>query len=67
MNEPPGTAGIILDDGTDRTSPGPVCIDSAATNIDPTTGAVELDLRVNFGNTSDRIVVRGLGLRLSAA
>lgn len=66
LNEPPATAGVILDDGTDRTSPGPVCVDSAPTDVDPAAGAVELDLRVNFGNTSDLIVVRGVGLRLGA-
>jgi hypothetical protein len=67
VNDPPANASVRLDDGTDRTSPGPVCIDSAPTNVNPALGAVELDLRVNFGNTSDRIVVRALGLHLSPA
>lgn len=54
----------MLDDGTDHTNPGPVCVASAETTVDPSIGAVDLDLRVNFGSTADRIVVRGLGLVL---
>jgi hypothetical protein len=56
---------VLLDDGTDLTNPGPVCVNSSATSIDPNPGALLLSLRVNFGNTADRIVVRGLGLLLS--
>ena len=67
VKTPPQSATVLLDDGTDQTNPGPVCVDSAATSIDPGAGEVLLSLRVNFGNTADRIVVRALGLLLSAA
>jgi hypothetical protein len=62
--DPPDHATVILDDGTDHTAPGPVCVASAETTVDPSLGAVLLDLRVNFGDTADRIVIRALGLRL---
>ncbi len=65
VQTPPQTASVLLDDGTDQTNPGPICVDSAATAVDPTLGEVLLSLRVNFGNTSDKIVVRALGLHLS--
>jgi len=64
LQDPPSQAMIILDDATDHTAPGPVCVASAETSVDPSLGAVDLDLRVNFGSTADRIVVRGLGLVL---
>jgi hypothetical protein len=66
IQTPPQTASVLLDDGTDQTNPGPICVDSAATTVDPSIGEVLLSLRVNFGNTSDKIVVRALGLHLSA-
>lgn len=66
IQNPPQSAIVRLDDGTDQTNPGPICIDSTATTADPSLGEVLLSLRVNFGNTSDKIVVRGLGLHLSA-
>jgi hypothetical protein len=62
--DPPDHATVILDDGTDLTDPGPVCVASADTSVDPSLGAVHLSLRVNFGSTSDRIVIRALGLGL---
>src|ERR1044071_4577086 len=65
VQTPPASASVLLDDGTDLTNPGPVCVNSSATSIDPGPGALLLSLRVNFGNTADRIVVRGLGLLLS--
>ena len=65
VQTPPQTATVLLDDGTDQTNPGPICVDSAATNVDPRVGEVLLSLRVNFGNTADKIVVRALGLHLS--
>ena len=65
VQTPPQTASVILDDGTDQTNPGPICVDSAATAVDPSLGEVLLSLRVNFGNTSDKIAVRALGLHLS--
>ena len=66
IKDPPSSAMVKLDDGTDHTNPGPVCVDSASTAVDPSFGAVLLDLRVNFGDTSDKIVIRALGLHLSA-
>lgn len=64
---PPDHSLVHLDDATNHTDPGPICVDSQATKIDPKRGAVLLSLRVNFGDTSDRIVVRALGLHLSPA
>ena len=62
VEDPPSFALVLLDDGTDRTALGPICVDSASTNIASADGAVLLSLRVNFGNTSDKIVIRALGL-----
>jgi len=67
VQDPPSSALVLLDDGADQTNPGPVCVDSAPATVDPSLGSVLLSLRVNFGNTSDRIVVRALGLHLKAA
>lgn len=68
LQNPPGTAVVELDDGTDLTNPGPVCVDSAGPlvsgSINPADGALRLSLRVNFGNTADAIVLRGVGLKL---
>jgi hypothetical protein len=66
LQDPPSTASVKLDDGTDLTNPGPICVDSAAAPVpvDPILGAVRLNLRVLFGDVTDRIVVRGLGLHL---
>lgn len=66
VQDPPSSAVVRLDDGTNQTDMGPVCVDSQATSIDPSAGAVLLSLRVNFGNTADRIVVRGLALLLAS-
>ena len=65
VQTPPQSAVVLLDDGTDQTNPGPICVDSTATTVDPTAGELLLSLRVNFGNTSDKIVVRALGLHLT--
>lgn len=62
VQDPPSTAIVRLDDGTDLTNAGPVCVDSQPTSVDPANGAVFLSLRLNFGNTADRIVLRALGL-----
>jgi len=64
VQNPPAFAYVLLDDGTDLVAVGPACIDSQATMIDPEAGPVLLDLRVNFGSVSDRIAIRGVGLRL---
>jgi len=65
VQNPPQSAIVKLDDGTDQTNPGPICVDSEPTTVDPGLGEVLLSLRVNFGNTADKIVVRALGLHLS--
>ena len=67
VQNPPSTAVVLLDDGTNLTNSGPICVDSASTTVDPAAGAVLLSLRLNFGNTSDRIVIRGIALHLKAA
>lgn len=67
IQNPPQSAIVQLDDGTDQTNPGPICVNSTATSVDPSVGEVLLSLRVNFGNTADKIVVRALGLLLSPA
>jgi hypothetical protein len=65
VQDPPSSALVLLDDGTNHTAVGPVCVESTPCNVDPAKGPLLLSLRVNFGNTADRIVVRGVGLRLS--
>ena len=64
VQNPPATALVLLDDPTQLNATGPTFHDSTATSIDPAAGPLLLDLRVNFGDTSDRIVVRGVGLHL---
>jgi hypothetical protein len=64
LQDPPATALVLLDDGTDLTNVGPICVNSAVTSVNPSQGAVRLSLRVNFGNIADKIVIRGLGLLL---
>jgi hypothetical protein len=61
---PPNTQLVMLDDPTDRTDPGPRCVNSQTTSIDPATGAVTLDLRVNFGDTADSINILAVGFHL---
>ena len=65
LQDPPKTAIVLLDDGTDLTNAGPVCVDSKAADIDPAAGAVFLSFRVNFGNVADLIAIRGVGLHLA--
>jgi len=65
LQNPPSTALVLLDDPTNLTNPGPVCVNSQSTSINPGTGGVRLSLFVDFGDTSDRIVIRGVGLMLA--
>ena len=65
IQTPPSSASVLLDDPTDQTNPGPICVDSAATTVNPSAGEVLISLRVNFGNTADKICVRALGLHLT--
>jgi len=71
VQDPPDSAFVLLDDATDQTAQGPVCVDSAmpfSGPIDPTAGPLLLSLRVNFTNPADSvsagdtIVIRGVGL-----
>jgi hypothetical protein len=66
VQDPPSTALVLLDDPTHLNSPGPVCANSLGTTVDPANGPLLLDLRVNFGNIADLIVVRGVALRVVA-
>ena len=65
VQNPPSTAVVKLDDPTHLNQAGPICVDSQPTSIDPSVGSVLLSLRVNFGNTADKIAVRGLALHLT--
>jgi hypothetical protein len=67
VQNPPATAVVMLDDATQLNAAGPMFADSAATSIDPAAGPLLLSMRVTFGDTSDKIVVRGLGLHLVKA
>lgn len=71
LGSPPGFCLVQLDDGTDLTDTGPVCVNSSTPfdgAIDPNPddpnleGALRLSLRVNFGNLGDTICLRGVGL-----
>jgi hypothetical protein len=64
VQDPPSTAIVQLDDGTDLVGVGPSCVNSQPTSIDPAAGAVFLSYRLKTGNTADRIVLRAVGLRL---
>jgi hypothetical protein len=64
VQDPPATALVRLDDGTDLVDPGPVCIDSAGTFVKAADGSVLLSLRVDFADIADAIVVRALGLHV---
>jgi len=67
VQNPPARAVVMLDDATPLDTAGPAFADSAATTIDPAAGPLLLSLRMNFADTSDKIVVRGLGLHLVRA
>jgi hypothetical protein len=64
VQDPPSSAAVLLDDGTDLNATGPVCVDTASVKpaIKSKNGPVLLSLRANFGNVSDKIVIRGLGV-----
>jgi len=64
VQDPPSSALVLLDDPTNLTNPGPVCVDSAPTSVDPGLGQVRLSLRVNFGGVVDEIVLRAVALHL---
>ena len=61
---------IVLDDGTDLTNIGPVCVDSAPPLVgplDPNASAITLNLRNSFASTSDQIRILAVGLHLQRA
>lgn len=71
VQDPPASALVLLDDGTDHTAMGPVCVDSSlppSGPIDPADGPLLLSFRVNFDDpmnettAGDAIVIRGVGL-----
>lgn len=64
LQNPPSTALVRFDDGTDLTQPGPVCVTSQVTNVAVGKGALTLSLRLNFTNTDAAIVIRSLGIIL---
>jgi len=67
LQNPPGTALVLLDDATPLTAKGPVIVAShaPAAPIDPNKGALSLSLRLDFGNIADRIVLHAVGLKLA--
>ena len=67
IQDPPATALVLLDDGTDLTAVGPVCVNSAilAKPISSRKGAVLLSFRVFTDpqtGDKDKIVIRAVGL-----
>lgn len=56
----PNSAGIIVDNTSNRTQLGPICY-AISTSFVPS-GALTLGLRVVFGSTSDRIVLGQISL-----
>jgi hypothetical protein len=55
---------VKLDDATIQPSAAPVCVDSTATSVDPSLGAVLLSIRINTANVLDTLVLRGVALHL---
>ena len=67
---PPSVANILLDDATHQPTPGPVCVNSTSPFSGPiaaSKGGLLLSLRLNFGRTTDRFVLRSLALNLAPA
>jgi hypothetical protein len=66
VQNPPDRAIVLLDDLVSLNNKGPICVNSQQTvsTIDPANGPLMLSLRINSGDASDRIVIRGLGLLL---
>lgn len=58
---------VVLDDATDLTDEGPVCVDSIPRQIDPENGSLLLSLRNNFADTGDSIFAIAAGLYLQRA
>lgn len=64
VQNPPDSAAVVLDDGTDLTDPGPICVNSAAATpaVKAQGGPLLLSLRVFTADPADKIVIRGLGI-----
>ena len=65
VQNPPSTATVILDDPTHLNAAGPVCVNSQPTLVKPGKGSVLLSLRLSIADTSDKIVLRAVGLNLT--
>ncbi len=63
LQSPPSTALVLLDSSLGAIS-GPSCVNTGSTLINPANGQLTLDLRINTGDTSDKIVIRGVALNL---
>ncbi|HYL67494.1 MAG TPA: hypothetical protein VEU72_10150 [Nitrosopumilaceae archaeon] len=59
----PSSTALVLND-THMTNTRHDCMTSQSTLVNPSKGEVMLDLRLNFGDTSDKIVIREAGLVL---
>lgn len=62
IQNPPSSAAVMLDDPTDLTNKGPICVNSQPTSVDPSKGSILISFRVNFGDVLDKIVIRAVGL-----
>ena len=61
---PPTFAYVRLDDAKDQTAPGPICVNSTETTVNPAQGPVLLNFRLNFLDLRDEIKLLGTGLWL---
>jgi hypothetical protein len=66
LQNPPDSIGAMLNDDItfNNSDPGPVCVDSLPPTdpIDPSLGALSLRVGVNFADTTESIVILGVGL-----
>jgi hypothetical protein len=65
VQNPPSSATVLLDDPTHLNAAGPICVNSQPTSVKPANGTVLLSLRLSFADTSDKIVLRAVGLNLT--
>lgn len=65
VQNPPSSATVLLDDPTHLNAAGAVCVNSQTTLVKPAKGSVLLSLRLSFADTSDKIVLRAVGLNLT--
>jgi len=66
LNDPPNSASVLMNDQTVQ-PPGPICVDSIPTSVDPRRGAVRLDLGMQLpvdGRGQPHLVIYALGLHL---